>query len=357
MNTEQNKSLESLGFDSFFHNSFSNLNNGEFSPARITEVNKGSFRVSDGTHEMPAELSGRFMFTADEISDYPTTGDWVLIQLLDNSSMAVIHDVFPRKTLLKRKAPGKKVDFQLIASNIDFGLVVQSADALNLNSLERYLVMLNESRIEPIIVISKIDLLSPSELVEIQKLLIRLGSRYLLVSNVTSAGIEPLSNELQPCRTYCLLGSSGVGKTSLLNKLSGEELLRVNEVREKDGKGRHTTVRRQLIRLQSGSIFIDTPGMRELGNLEVASGIEQTFDEIAVLGTKCQFKDCTHIHEKGCAVIEALEQGNIDPDRYKNYLKLKKESDYHEMSYLEKRKKERTFGKIIKNYKKMKREN
>lgn len=349
-----NRELESLGFDEWFQKDGFNNPHPDFSLARIVEVNKGNFRAADGLHEMLAELSGKFLFATETSADFPTVGDWVVIQALDNHSLAIIHDILPRKTVLKRKEPGKKIDFQLIAANIDYGLVMQSADALNLNGLERYLVMLNESGIVPIIVLNKIDLLPSSKLAEVQNQIATLHTRYALISAMVDRGMEALSCELESRKTYCLLGPSGVGKTSLLNRLLGVDLLSVNEVREKDGKGRHTTVRRQLIRLESGSIFIDTPGMRELGNFEIADGLEQTFEEIVLYGAKCRFRDCTHTHEKGCAVIEAVEQGKIATERYQNYLKLKKESEFYELSYLEKRKKDKAFGKMVKNYKRLK---
>jgi ribosome biogenesis GTPase len=349
--------LESLGFDDWFRAANSVHIPSDFSLARIIEVNKGNYRVADGKYDMLAELSGKVMYATENSIDLPTVGDWVVIQSLDDNSLAIIHTVLPRKTLLKRKESGRKVDFQLIASNIDYGLVVQSADSLNLNSLDRYLVMLNESKIRPILVFSKIDLLSSSQMTELQTQVKKLSNRYVLISNIVDGGIDTLSHELVPQKTYCLLGPSGAGKTSLLNKLLGKELLRVNEVREKNGKGRHTTVRRQLVSLKSGSIFIDTPGMRELGNFDISSGIEQTFETISLYAKNCRFRDCTHIHEKGCAVLEAVKQGKIDFQRYQNYLKLNKEAEFYEISYTEKRKKDKAFGKMVKNYKKMKRKN
>ncbi len=352
----ENTSIELLGYDEWFHDVSQSVIQAGNIPSRVIEVNKGNFRVSDGNNEMTAELSGRFLFSAETSTDFPTVGDWVMIQPLDNNSLGIIHHILPRKTLLKRKEPGKKIDFQLIAANIDYGLIVQPADALNLKSLERYLVMLNESKIVPVIISSKTDLLSASELEDLQTQISKLNVNHILISNIDEGGTDSLSRKLEIGKTYCLLGQSGAGKTSLLNKLIGEELFRVNEVREKDGRGRHTTVRRQLICLSSGSIFIDTPGMRELGNFDISEGLDQTFDEISAYGENCRFKDCTHVHEKGCAVIEAVESGQIDTERYQNYLKLKKEADYYEMSYLEKRKKEKTFGKMMKNYKKQNRE-
>jgi ribosome biogenesis GTPase len=215
--------------------------------------------------------------------------------------------------------------------------------------------MVNQSKISPIIVLSKTDLISANGLSDIRQRIKHLDKKYpiLPVSNVTDNGIKILRNELNPGKTYCLLGSSGVGKTTLLNKLLGELLLEVSEVREKDHKGRHTTSRRQLIRLASGSIFIDTPGMRELGNFGVEAGIAETFDEIALLTRQCRFNNCTHIREKGCAVIEAVEQGILDEDRYTNFLKIQKESDYYGMSYIDKKKRDKAFGKMVKNMKKL----
>ncbi len=350
-----NTLLEKLGYDTFFHEASTELLTDDFTMARVIEVNKNSYMVSDGSHEMLAELSGKFLFDAEETLDYPTVGDWVAIQALDNYTHAIVHATLPRKTILKRKESGKRVEFQLIASNIDIGLIVQSANNINRNLLDRYLVMLNEYGIEPLVIISKIDLLTSEELDAVKESLTNLGDQCQFISNNKEMGIDTLISTLVPKKTYCLLGQSGVGKSSLLNRLLGSSLLEVNTVREKDGKGRHTTVRRQLVCLESGSIFIDTPGMRELGNFDVDQGIDQTFDDFVHYAKQCRFADCSHTHEKGCAVIAAVQDGDIDEERYENFIKLKKESDYYDMSYHEKRQKDKSFGKMIKNYKKMKR--
>jgi len=348
--------LEKLGYDEWFVLKSKEYIKDNFSVARIIEVNKNNYKVSDGQHDMIAELSGKFLFNIENSTDYPTVGDWVGIQCFDDYSLAIIHHILPRKSLLKRKDPGKAVEFQLIAANIDYAFILQSVDSnFNLNRLERYFVMINESKIQPIVVLSKTDLISEDELLIIRDKINRFNNKYLVlpISNVTDDGIETLQKELQSNKTYCLLGSSGVGKTTLLNKLLGEQRFDVNKVREKDRKGKHTTVRRQLIRLESGSIFIDTPGMRELGNFAIDTGLEETFDEIVSFSSQCRFKDCTHTHEKGCAVKKAVEQGIIEKDRYNNFLKIQKESAFYEMSYLEKRNKDKSFGKMIKNYKKI----
>ena len=187
-----NQGLESLGFDGWFRDACSDPIPDDFSLARIIEVNKGNYRASDGKYSMMAELSGKVMYSAEDRTNLPTVGDWVVMQAVNDNSLAIIHTVLPRKTLLKRKEPGKKIDFQLIASNIDYGLVVQSADSLNLNSLERYLVMLNESRIQPILVLSKIDLLSAAQISILQTQVKKLSDRYVLISNIVDGGIDTL---------------------------------------------------------------------------------------------------------------------------------------------------------------------
>lgn len=347
------KALEQLGFDRWFQDESKLHIKDDFSVARVTEVNRNSYKVCGSQNNTTAKLSGRFVFKVENNIDYPTVGDWVAIQCSKDRSTATIHSVLPRKSLLKRKDPGRDIEFQLIAANIDYACVIQSVDSnFDLNRLERYLVMVNESEIEPVVILSKTDLISADELSDIIDKVKRFDSKYLFlpISNMTDNGIEALRNELKPNQTYCLLGSSGVGKTTLLNNLLGEDLLDVNEVREKDGKGLHTTTKRQLIRLESGSIFIDTPGMRELGNFDIDTGLEETFDEIVSHSSKCHFNDCTHTHEKDCAVIVAVKQGAIDEGSYENYLKIQKESTFYEASYLKKKKKDKTLARMQRSY-------
>ncbi|MEJ2637208.1 MAG: ribosome small subunit-dependent GTPase A [Calditrichia bacterium] len=355
-NSQSDTLLEKLGYDEWFKVKSKEYVKDDFSAARIVEVNKNNYKISNGRHEIFAELSGKFLFNAEHNIDYPTVGDWVVVQFFDAYSPAIIHHLLPRKSLLKRKDPGKAVEFQLIAANIDYAFIMQSVDSnFNLNRLERYFVMINESKIQPIVLLSKTDLISGDEFSEIKDRIKRFNDKYMVlpISNVTGDGIQAFRKELHSCKTYCLLGSSGVGKTTLLNKLLGGQQFNTNEVREKNGRGKHTTTRRQLIRLESGSIFIDTPGMRELGNFNVEIGLGETFDEIISYISLCRFKDCTHTHEKGCAVKEAVKEGIIDEDRYNNFLRIQKESAYYDMSYLEKRTKDKSFGKMVKNYKKI----
>jgi ribosome biogenesis GTPase len=342
-----------LGFDEWFQDKSKPHIKDNFSIARVIEVNKSSYKVCGGQHNTTAKLSGRFVFNVENSIDYPTIGDWVVMRYSKDKSTATIHGVLPRKSLLKRKDPGRDVEFQLIAANIDYAFIMQSVDSnFDLNRLERYLVMANESEIEPVIVLSKTDMVSADELSGITDKIKRFDGKYLFlpISNVTNDGIGALQSELRSNHTYCLLGSSGVGKTTLLNTLLGKDLLDVSEVREKDSKGMHTTIKRQLIRLESGPIFIDTPGMRELGNFAIGAGLKETFDEIISHSSNCRFNDCTHTHEKNCDVIAAVEQGIIDESSYENYLKIQKESAFYETSYQDKRKKSKALAKTHKKF-------
>ena len=292
------------------------------------------------------------MYGADSALDYPAVGDWVGVQFSDDDTLAVIHKILPRRSLLKRKAAGKRIDYQLIAANIDTAFLVQSFDGnFNLRRLERYLTMTNDGNIQPVVLLSKSDLVSPRE---VSETVASVGSvarecEILAFSSTTGDGLDQVRGLITAGRTFCLLGSSGVGKTTLLNKLVGEDLFATEAVREKDGKGRHKTSRRQLIVLERGGMIIDTPGMRELGSMGSEAGLSETFADIVVLAETCRFKDCTHVNEPGCSVLKAVRDGELSEARYQNYVKIRKESQYHEMSYLEKRKKDKKFGKMCKD--------
>jgi ribosome biogenesis GTPase / thiamine phosphate phosphatase len=350
--------LFKLGFDSWFEEkTVPALNIYQY--ARVSAVNKNNFLVIDGHQEMTAELSGKFMFDVESGSDYPAAGDWVYIQAIPEEKFSIIHKVFPRKTILKRKTPGKNIGSQVIATNINTAIIMQGLDNdFNPRRLERYLVMINESSIEPVVFLSKRDLLTPSEIEEKKEKILRQnpGIKIITFSNNIEEDILEITNFLEPARTYCLLGSSGVGKSTLLNNLLHKNVLKTQEVREKSGKGKHTTTRRELLLLENGAIIIDTPGMRELGLMGIESGLEETFSEIAELTENCRFRDCTHTIEEGCAVIKALEDGVITMERYNNYKKMYKESLYYEMSYVEKRQKDKKFGKFLHSYMKHKKD-
>ncbi|MGE5350706.1 MAG: ribosome small subunit-dependent GTPase A [Acidobacteriota bacterium] len=351
MNTEPGR-LEKLGFDEWFRDNQALPEPADISIARVVSVNKNNFIVSDGTSEIFAELAGRFIYGTDSPLDFPAVGDWVGIRLFNDDTFAVIFDVLQRKTLLKRKTAGSKIEYQLIASNIDAAIVIQALDSnYNLRRLERYLVMINEGGIKPLIFLSKSDLISPEEIEKKKREILQAfpGIDILSFSNQHASDIETIKAILTPGKTFCLLGSSGVGKTTLINNLINEDLFKTQAIREKDGRGRHTTSRRDLIILNNGAIIIDNPGMRELGVISAESGFDETFNEVTELSKQCRFSDCTHTVEKGCAVLSALEEGALSRERYDNYMKMHKESLYHEMSYVEKRQKDKKFGKYVRS--------
>ena len=343
--------LITLGFDQWFEDKRSEALRPDCTAARVTAVHKDSYLVRNEKSEVLAELAGNFVYSAESSTDLPSVGDWALVQYHNADTFAIIHSLLPRKSFLRRKTPGKKIDYQMIAVNIDSALIVQACDFdFNLRRLERYLVMVNEGHIEPILLLTKSDLISPEKLEQrISKVRqANIKCKVFPLSNVTGFGVDQVRQLLEPCKTYCLVGSSGVGKTTLLNHIIGRDLFETNTVRASDGKGKHTTAQRQLIVLDQGAMLIDTPGMRELGNIGVSSGLEESFSDIWSLSKTCRFANCTHTQEVGCALLNAIDNGTLQADRYQSYLKLMKESEYNELSYVEKRRKDRKFGQFVK---------
>lgn len=344
--------LKSIGYSDWFKNRVDEEKIAVHGVARIVSVHKDSYTVTKGGQEIFAELSGNLLYSTEAASDLPTTGDWVYADSYDDDSHAIIYGVFPRKTLLKRKTAGKLVDFQLIAANIDVAFIIQSLnDNFNLRRLERYLVMVNESGIEPVILLSKCDLIANEEVNEIKQKVLAIAPQTTVMefSNLNRKNIDSIISLLKCESSYCLLGSSGVGKTTLLNSIIGNEKFETQPVSKIQSKGRHTTTSRQLVRLESGAMIIDTPGMRELGSMSVDDGLDETFSEILELSQTCKFANCSHTNEKGCSILAAINAGDLSEQRYQNYLKMKKESEFNQMSYLEKRKKDKSFGKLIKS--------
>jgi ribosome biogenesis GTPase len=350
---------EDLGYNLFFEESRNQLGLNEFSVARVISEHKGAYRIKNENGEYFAKITGKQMFVASSREDYPAVGDWVAIDDLGNDQ-AIIHGIFPRQTIIKRKfgdknITGEKNEIQIIATNIDVAFVVESVDRdYNLNRFERYFAIAENGGVRSAIILNKIDLLSNEELDEkLNQLKNRFpGIDIVLTSIVNNSGLDNLKKYITKGKTYCFLGSSGVGKSSLINKLIGEDAIKTGDISSYSDRGKHTTTGRQMYFLENGGIVIDNPGMREVGMADVSYGVDNFFDEISVLAEKCRYADCTHTHESGCEVVKAVKSGELNEEKYSNYLNLKKETEYSEMDDYEKREKDRNFGKFLKKAKK-----
>jgi len=346
--------LQALGFDDWLGEHADALLRPGLRLSRVMAVDRSALRVRNERGETSAKLAGKFRFAVESKSDIPCVGDWVCVEHHASSGPAIIHSVLPRRTFLRRKCAGKTVGFQMIGANIDVAFIVQACQYdFNLRRLDRYLVMAKEGQIEPIVVLSKIDLVSPEELAAMVAQISEadISTKILPLSNMTGIGVEAFRNLLVSGKTYCMLGSSGVGKTTLLNRLVGRDAFETKAV-SGTGEGVHTTSRSQLIVLDNGAMLVDTPGRRELGLLGTSEGMDDSFEDIQDLSLNCRFSNCTHVQEPGCAVLLAIEAGDLSEARFQSYLKLKKETEYHDLSYVKKRKKDRSFGRFIKSVKK-----
>lgn len=318
--------------------------------ARVIAQEKGYYRISDGIKERLAEVSGKYRYQAQAVSDYPAVGDYVVATWPEDESPSIIESLFPRKSVFIRKAAGVDSHEQVVAANIDMVFVCMSLNQdFNIRRLERYLAIAWDSGALPAVVLTKADLCgNPAEkLAEVER--IAPGVDTALVSSYRN-DYEEVQKYLQPGKTIAFLGSSGVGKSTLINRLLGQEQIPTAEIR-RDDKGRHTTTHRELFALENGAFVIDTPGMRELGMWENESGIQAIFTDIEELSLQCRFSDCTHDREPGCAIRRALEEGTLEEARWRSYLKLKAENAYSEdeSAYLEaKRNKFKTIAKLNK---------
>lgn len=344
--------LESLGYGQFFEDSRLKYGVSIDCLARVIAEHKGAYEISGPDGECRATVTGKFMLNASRRDDYPAVGDWVVTKS-NTGDEKVIEGILPRQTLLRKKYSGKD-EAQLIAANVDVAFIVESMDRdYSVNRFERYIVLALEGGVRPVIILNKSDLLSESELsTRIEQLCKRFSDVDILyTSTLTNNGLDNLSEYIKKGITYCFLGSSGVGKSSIINKLLNQDHIETKEIGQKSGRGRHTTTAREMYFTSEGGIIIDNPGSREVGIVDFGIRAKEVFIDIGKLSMACRFKDCKHISEKDCAVLSAIDSGDIDAAQYENYQKLQKETEHYEMSSYDRRQKDKKFGKFVKNAK------
>lgn len=344
--------LEELGYNAALEEYRRDNGLMEFALGRVIAEHKESYVVGTETGELKAEITGNLRYSAQGREDFPAVGDWVALTIAD-ASLAIIHQILPRSSIISRQAVGQFGGVQIIATNIDHAFLVQAVDRdFNINRLERYLTICHATGVSPIIVLTKTDLIDEPALAALmESLQARIaGVPVIAISNQTQAGYEALTGLIAKGRTYCMLGSSGVGKSTLLNNLSGRALMRTDAISQSTQKGRHVTTHRELVVLDGGGILIDNPGMREVGIVDTGAGLETTFDRIMNLARGCRFGDCTHRNEAGCAVLAALAGGELDAAAYDSYQKMEKEKAHFEATVVERRKKDKEFGKMLKRF-------
>lgn len=342
---------EDFGFNEKLGKLLLESNLAEFGIGRVISEHKERYIVITEKGETEAEITGNLRFSAKSREDFPAVGDWVA--LISYDELSIIHKIFPRFSMISRQAVGQFGEIQIIASNIDYALVVQSIDRdFNINRLERYLAICYSSNVNPVIVLTKTDLISEQKLSEIiDSINLRIKDiPVFAISNETQNGYDALKTIIEKGKTYCMLGSSGVGKSTLLNNLTGRTVMRTDVISQSTNKGRHITSHREMVLLENGGILIDNPGMREVGIADSSGGLETAFDTILAFSINCRYKDCTHTVEAGCSVLEAVESGEIDKNSFENFLKMGREKIHFEITVAEKRKREKIFGKILKDY-------
>ena len=325
--------------------------------ARVVAEDRGSYQLAGAAGELRGAVSGRFRFDAeDDPAAFPAVGDWVVVEggMTDET---VIHAVLPRRSALVRQAAGRKTAAQVVGANLDVVFVVASLNAdLNLRRLERYLAAAWDSGAEPVVILSKVDLDGEDEIAEALALVERAaaGTTVLAVSAVDGRGVDEVRDRIGPGRTVAFVGSSGVGKSTLLNRLAGGEVAATAAVREEDARGRHTTTRRQLHVLPGGGLILDTPGMRELA-LWDDDQLAATFGDIDELAGQCRWRNCRHEADEGCAIRAALADGRLDPDRHRSWQKLQREAAHHErrvdaLARTAERRRWKQIGKAVKGH-------
>jgi ribosome biogenesis GTPase / thiamine phosphate phosphatase len=317
--------LRSYGWSDALQREFDSLERNELIPARVVVHQRWLYRLASDAGELAASLSGRFMHDAPT-EDFPAVGDWVAAAARLAEAAATIHHVLPRSSSFIRRAVGPGGGAQVVAANVDVAIIVSSLnEELNLRRLERYLATAWASGAQPVIALTKADLSAQVEKNQSIVEEIAYGVPVLAISALTGSGLDALAAHLQPGRTAVLIGSSGVGKSTLVNALLGSAHMRTQTISQSEARGRHTTTHRELVLMPSGALILDTPGMRELGLWDVSEGLSNTFEDIETLARTCRFRDCRHTSEPGCAVRAALESGTLTYGRWQGYVKLNRE--------------------------------
>jgi len=318
--------IDHIGWMPFFEEHFSRLDARDMIPARVSRQDRHGYVALTGHGPLTATVSGRFQHDASLPADFPAVGDWVAVRARLPERAATIHHLLPRRTAFSRKAPGSAAEEQILAANMDTLLLVTGLDGnFKPRRIERYLTQAWDSGADPVVVLSKSDLCPNVEDCIAEVECVAAGVPVLAVSATTGDGMAALQDYLAPGRTLALLGSSGVGKSTLVNALLGEKRQETKPVRTDDDRGRHTTVRRELILHPDGGVLIDTPGLRELQLWGEPGEATQAFGEIESMSRDCRFRDCNHVREPGCAVQQALAEGALDVARYEAWLELQKE--------------------------------
>lgn len=345
--------LEKIGFSEPLARAFQELGLTGSVPARVIWQSAYSYRVWCESGEIAAEPVGKV-----KAAQLPAVGDWVAVRLPEGDGLGTILAILPRKSAFSRNTPGKTVSEQVVAANVDEVFIITDLDRdLNLRRLERYITLVYNSGASPVVVLNKTDLSADVEGAVALAEGVSPGIPVYPVSAEEGTGMQQLEKHLRPGRTLAFLGSSGVGKSTIVNRLLGEDRLEVGEVREGDGKGRHTTTHRELVLLPGGGAVIDTPGMREIRVWGDEDGLVDAFPEIDDLATSCRFRDCRHESEKGCAVLEALEDGSLDQGRLDSFRKLRSEFESlhrrrRQQARMEERREGKRFAKMVREVEK-----
>jgi ribosome biogenesis GTPase / thiamine phosphate phosphatase len=322
-------SLERWGWNSYFAAQWREEERGVSVPARVIEQQRGFWKVATEDGELWAEATGKLRLAADDGGAWPAVGDWVAVEVAEGSERGMIQSVLPRRSCFVRKEAGKKVEQQVLAANVDVALLVCALDGdFSARRLERYLAQCWESGVRPVVVLNKADVCEdiPEKQAEVERILV--GAEVLVVAAKTGEGIAAIETMLKPGMTFVLLGSSGVGKSTIVNRLMGAGLQETQPVRESNSKGRHTTTAREIFSLPGGALLMDTPGMREFQLWEAAEGVAQAFADIDELASRCKFHDCSHEGEPGCAVLAAVEAGTLELARLESRRKLLREEEF-----------------------------